>query len=139
VGSLAEKLAEKIASRRVLLDHAIVQHCPIACFILQLSGALECANERFVRLVGYTERELMRKGIGCVIHPKDAKTFDGHLAQAVEKAKDLRNLSHRIRTKSGKIIAVFINLHHINEAGFVGFMVPICDRPEQCPLQGNVF
>jgi PAS domain S-box-containing protein len=123
-----------MANRRSMIENAIITHCPVPCFVLRTNGTCESANRLLLQLVKYPEEYLVLKGIMGVVHPDDQEAFTEVISAAVRDKHGVQSYSHRIRPKKGPDVSVFTDMHHVESAGYVGFMLPVCNAPQECPL-----
>jgi PAS domain S-box-containing protein len=71
--------------------------------IAGFDGYFRKVNPGFVKLMGYTEEELMSKPINKYIHPDDVK-ITSEYRNNIHKGTPLQNFENRYITKSGEIV-----------------------------------
>jgi PAS domain S-box-containing protein len=136
--SAAVILAEKMAQRRSLIENAIITHCPVPCFVLRTNGTCESANRLLLQLVKHPEEYLVLRGIVGVVHPDDQEAFTEVVSAALREKQGVQSYSHRIRPKKGDDVPVYTDIYYVDSAGFVGFIMPTCNAPQNCPLHGSL-
>ena len=85
---------------------AMFERAPHGIAMIDLSGRYVCANPAFLRLLGYSERELLQKTIHDVSHPEDKGENRRVFDDMVAGVRDQIEFEKRILRKDGRVIWV---------------------------------
>jgi diguanylate cyclase (GGDEF)-like protein/PAS domain S-box-containing protein len=98
--------------------HSVLNSMTDAVFVTSPDGVIKLANTAACKLLGYSEEELLGRGIVAVLEERERAEFD--LVQAAQETRETV-----VRTRSGQTIPVSFTGSHIDS-----------DDPQ---FQGNIF
>ena len=124
----AEELGESEAKFRSLFRDA-----GVGMAIVSPEGRFLAANDAFSRFVGYSEEELLSKGVQSLTHPEDWPRFSQRLSQALSDGAGFQGVEKRCLHKNGRVLcgecsASLIRDIHGKPQYFVAEVVDITDR-----------
>lgn len=127
----ALELAQKLAEAREVVDEAIVKNCPVPVFYSDKDGKWCRVNEPMEKMLGADGDELLaHRWLKFVrLGKKDWEA-------AVRAKQDVAKIYLRFKTGDGREVSTYLNLIRLTNAGFIGFVLPICEHPSGCPVHG---
>lgn len=131
----AFQLAEKLASERERVEQAIVAYCPVPVFVTDKDGRWISANEPMQRLMSQTEGQLSGDRWLRRVHPRSEEqqiTYEQVFSEQAANAK----MHLRFRAADKREFSAYVSLLRLSTANYLGFIVPICDTPVNCPVHG---
>lgn len=102
------KLAQQALRKSEERFRATFNHAGMGIAIVAVEGQFLQVNERFCRLVGYGEQELLRKTFQQITYPEDLQEDMHHVAQLHTGAEHSFSMEKRYIHKSG--VPVWVNL-----------------------------
>jgi PAS domain S-box-containing protein len=108
--------ARHLERERAQLFAATFNHAPNGIAIADASGCYIGANASFLRLIGYSEAELLRKSIFDLTHPDDAAQNRRVFEEIVTGPGERLEFEKRYLRKDGRVIWVHMSLARILDA-----------------------
>lgn len=127
------ELAQKLAEARELVEQAVVKNCPIPVFYADKEGHWCRVNAPLERLFAVEETELLSNKWQKFLM---AKSFKKDWEAAVRTKDEHTKLHIRAKAADGRIFSAYCNLVRLTNGGMIGFIVPICEHPNGCPVHG---
>lgn len=138
MSSLAEALASTFITNREGIVNAVVESCPVPMFVADTSGKWVHVNLHYQKLLGHTEERLRGDGWLTTIkaeHRSHLAEFWRHIVGSRVAVSHLQVI-HDQGYSTGGMVMGFMNIGYVPSSGFVGWFVPICSTPSECPLHG---
>jgi len=127
----ALELAQKLAEARQLVDEAIVRNCPVPVVYADKDGKWCHVNEPMEKLLATELAELL--GIRWLRLVKAGRKD----WEAVVKGKeDSGRFYLKFKAGDGRDVPSYVSLTRLINGGFIGFILPICEHPNGCPVHG---
>jgi PAS domain S-box-containing protein len=108
--------ARHLEREREQLLAATFNHAPHGIAVADASGRYIGANERFLELVGYSERELCRKRFVDITHPDDAEESKRVFARMLGGAEERLEFDKRFVRKDGSVVWVHNTVACVRDA-----------------------
>src|SRR5688572_11769340 len=108
--------ARHLERERAQLLAATFNHAPNGIAIADAAGCYIGANASFLRLIGYSEAELLRKSIFDLTHPDDAAQNRRVFEEIVTGPGERLEFEKRYLRKDGRVIWVHMSLARILDA-----------------------
>lgn len=140
MSTLAESLAAALIDNRQALITAIVESCPVPMFVTDREGHWVHVNIHYQKLLGHAQELLLGDGwMSTVVEEQRVSLTDfWHRIIGNKVGVNHLQLVHtQGHAHNGRVIG-FMNVGYVNAAGFVGWFVPICATPGDCPLHGFI-
>ena len=111
----------------------VFKHAPVGMCVSGLDGTLTQVNAAFCRMVGYSEKELLRTPWTELTHPDDLGRSLQLLEQLSHRPAEFAEIEKRYIHRSGRIVWVRIRISRVQNAGgttayFVGHVEDITER-----------
>jgi PAS domain S-box-containing protein len=128
------ELAQKLAEARELFDQAIVEHCPIPVFYADKDGRWCRTNEPMQKFLAVDNEELIGARWQKLLLPGTLRVSRREWQETVLSKPEASRLHMQFKTEDGRTPCVYTSILRLVNGGFIGFMVPVCDHPVNCPI-----
>lgn len=135
--SLTVELAKAFVNGRQALKDAIVNRCPIPMFVTDAEGRWKCVNALHAQLLRVPESDLCGDGWRKFMDADVLNRYD----RAVSEKSDMHHVACTVHPSGSGTMHGFMDMAFISPDGYIGWFVPICVNPQDCPthiLLGNI-
>jgi PAS domain S-box-containing protein len=130
----ALELAERLAEERERVDKAIVSNCPIPVFTSDKEGKWLSVNEPFTRLLGVSSDDLLATRWHHLLIAAEAVQIKKVWLDVLASDKIKERILFKFSASDGRQVQAWASLLRVDLSRWLGFMVPICTTPTDCPV-----
>lgn len=134
--SFAVRLAESFILNRELLTAAIVESCPVPMFVADTAGHWVFVNDVYTRLLCCDAAQLLDDNWVNTLAPSSAATLRSVWDAVVSQKMSIDHLRVEHRQGRGGTVHGYLSVKRVHASSFVGWFVPICCTPQDCPMHG---
>lgn len=125
-----------MASEHDSYARAIAGNCPVPAFRVDAHGAWLSANIMFQRLLAVSELDLKGSKWQTFIDPRSAEQSKLDWKSFVLSKAKIAKLNWKLIDANNNVVSVHVSLVEMPKGNYVGFAVPICESPFNCPMHG---
>jgi PAS domain S-box-containing protein len=113
------------------MHRSIAEHCPVPVFVADYRGQWIEVNDPMVRLLGaaraaqLTGKQWLRLLLPAKQSAEYARLFTDRPASG--------RIQLKFRTQDNRHVVSFASLVRLEDA-YLGFLVPCCEHPKECPI-----
>lgn len=130
----ALELAERLAEERERVDKAIVSNCPIPVFTSDKDGKWLSVNEPFTRLLGVGSDDLLAVRWQRLLFVAESAKIKKAWSDTMASDKIKECILFKFNASDGRQVQAWASLLKLDLSHWLGFMVPICTTPTDCPV-----
>jgi PAS domain S-box-containing protein len=130
----ALELAERLAEERERVDKAIVSNCPIPVFTSDKDGKWLSINEPFARLLAVGADDLLAMKWQRLLAASESVQLKKAWLDTMASDKVKERILFKFSAADGRQVQAWASLIKVDLSRWLGFMVPICITPTDCPL-----
>ena len=134
--SLAVQLAQAFVGLKSEFEEAIAASCPVPLFVSDSTGKWIYTNRCLQLLLAAPSSELLGDAwVKCIHKAHAAQTTEDWLAYTSGKSDSVSMKIH-YAARDGRLGCAYIRASRSKSGNHVGFVIPACDEPNNCPLHG---
>lgn len=126
------ELAQRMQRDREEAHKAVAAHCPVPVCLTDHRGQWLEVNEPMVRLLAAKSIQLTGKQWTKLLTP--AKQIGEYTKMFVSRPETAKT-QLKLKTPDGRAVTGFLSLIRLEHV-YLGFLVPCCDHPVNCPVHG---
>lgn len=113
---------------------AIAETCPVPMFLANFEGDWAFVNVYCQRALLRESSELLDRGWFRFVYEADRDIVHVHWRHLVERKLNAHHIQIRFVQKTGHVLRGYMDVAHVKGVGFVGWFMPICEEPVECPM-----
>lgn len=138
MSTLAEALANTLITNRETIRTTIVESCPIPMFVADYMGDWVHVSLNYQKLLAYTTAEFLGRAWLETLAPESRKKTQSTWEHLVRYRVGVRHFPVEHLQADGHIVSGFMDVGFVPVDGFVGWFVPMCDEPTECPVHQHL-
>lgn len=132
----ALQIAELMASEHDAFARAIADNCPLPVFRVDAHGAWLNVNSAMQKLLDVSELDLKGQKWQKCLNPQHADQCKLDWKNFVESKAKTAKLTLKLIDANNNVLSVHVTLCEMPKNNYVGFAIPICETPFNCPVHG---
>lgn len=134
--SFTARLAQAFITNRETLTTAIVESCPVPMFMADEHGRWTFVNAVMLRLLCRDASELLDVAWLRALAPSSTAEIAALWESVARHKLTIHHLRVDFAQGLGGIVSGYFTVNHVHPACYVGWFVPICCTPVDCPMHG---
>ncbi len=128
------ELTEKLVEDREKLDKAILSNCPIPVFTTSKDGGWLSVNKPFANLLAVESDSLLALRWQKLIVPGELRRVKRLWQAIIDGESTVARIKFVFRAGDGRQVPGYGSLVRLSDGRWIGFMMPICEHPSNCPV-----
>lgn len=138
MSTLAEALATTLITTRETIRTAIVESCPVPMLVADHQGSWVHVNAPYQALLACASDEVIGARWLDTLTPASRSRVEKVWEHIVRHRIGVRHLPVEHVHSSGRVVVGFMDVGFVPVDGFVGWFVPVCADPVECPMHEHV-